>query len=395
MPTLALIAAWCGFAALLLSTAYWLFAFFAAFRIFARVQVVSELLPRSQARWPKVALIIPACNEEAAIEEAVQSKLADGYPNLEVVLVNDRSTDRTGEIAERLASGDPRIRVIHVRELPEGWLGKVNAMQRGVEATDGEWVLLSDADVHLAPGTLQRIVGAAEERGLELAACLPDLWPTTFLLDVALCTFIRFFCIAARLWGVDNPKSTACCGVGAFNLVRRTALARIGGLEQLKLTVVDDVALGQLLKRDGARCAAFNGRGCVGLHFYRTLGEMARGTEKNVPALGYFNLGRLLWRTVVFLIVETTPFVAVWLTTGWMQAATAAVIGLALATQLLFCRWMRRPLVPALFSPIGALIFAVVVVRAGVLEAWRGGIMWRGTLYPTAQLKSEQRFEFM
>ena len=389
------IAGWCGIAAIILSSAYWLFAIAASFRIFARIPVVSALPRIARASWPRVSVIVPACNEESAIEEAVRSKLSDGYPNLEVVLVNDRSTDRTGQIADRLAAADPRIRVIHNSDLPPDWLGKVYAMQRGVEATSGEWVLLSDADVHLAPGTLERIIAAAETRGLDHVACLPDLWPTSFLLDVALCTFVRFFCIAARLWAVDDPKSTASCGIGAFNLVRRAALDHIGGLQEVRLTVVDDVGLGQLLKRAGARCAAFNGRHCVGLTFYHSLGDMARGTEKNAPALGYFNLGRLMWRTAVFLTVETTPFLAVWLTTGWLQLALAGVIALALTTQALFCRWLNRPLVPALFSPIGALIFAVVLVRAGVLEAWRGGIVWRGTLYPTAQLKNEQRFDFL
>lgn len=386
---------WLGLSLTVLSFAYWLFAALASGWIFARVPVVAQLPLPQRKTWPKVVVIVPACNEEAAVEEALRSKLADGYPNLEVVLVNDRSTDRTGPIAEAIAQRDARVRVIHVTELPPDWLGKVHAMQQGVAATESEWILLSDADVHLAPGTLQRLVDAGETRHLDQVACLPELWPTTFLLDVVLCTFVRFFCIAARLWAVSNPRSSASCGVGAFNLVRRTALEKCGGLEALRMTVVDDVGLGQLIKKNGLRSGVYNGRDCVGLHFYRSLGEMARGVEKNVPALGNFSLLRLLLRVAIFLITETTLFAAVWLTSGYWRWLCVAGIVIAIVTQARFCHWLRRPLLPAFLVPLGALAFAVVVVRAGLLETWRGGIIWRGTLYPTAQLKSQQRFDFL
>src|SRR5262249_7674179 len=163
----------------------------------------------------------------------------------------------------------------------------------------GEWLLFSDADVHVSPGTMRRAIAWCEQRGLDHLAVLPELWSSTFLLDTMLAAFIRVLCLSCRVWGVENPNSRAPIGVGAFNLVRRSALERAGGFESLRLMVVDDMGLGQILKRSGARCGVANGRGLVGLHFYRSVMEMARGAEKNVYVVFRFNL---LWLISITLL---------------------------------------------------------------------------------------------
>src|SRR5262249_22566286 len=156
--------------------------------------------------------------------------LRDDYPNLEILLVEDRSTDATPAIADRLASEDSRLHVLHVTDLPEGWLGKVHAMQRGREAASGDWILFSDADVHVTPGTMRRAIAYCQARNLDHLAVLPELWSSTFLLDTMLASFIRILCISCRIWAVEKPDTRAAGGVGAFNLIRATALDRAGGL---------------------------------------------------------------------------------------------------------------------------------------------------------------------
>src|SRR6185369_2740694 len=108
------------------------------------------------------SVVVPACNEARTIERALTSLLAQDYPDLEIVLVDDRSSDETGAIIEHLAASDRRISAIHVRELPAGWLGKVHALQRGLERARGELVLFTDADIHFAPGALRRAVAWVE-----------------------------------------------------------------------------------------------------------------------------------------------------------------------------------------------------------------------------------------
>ena len=130
---------------------YWLWMAVGAWQVRRRVPVLADL-PISPPRvWPRLSIVIPACNEAPAIQGAVESILAQDYPNLEIVLIDDRSTDETGVIIDRLAASDFRILRIHVTRLPDGWLGKVHALCRGAEASTGEWMLLTDADVHLAP----------------------------------------------------------------------------------------------------------------------------------------------------------------------------------------------------------------------------------------------------
>jgi cellulose synthase/poly-beta-1,6-N-acetylglucosamine synthase-like glycosyltransferase len=120
-----------------------------------RVPALRRLPVDARADWPRVSIVVPACDEEAGVLGALRSLLAQQYPSVQVVAVDDRSSDGTGAIMDRLAIEDPRLSVVHIATLPDGWLGKLNALQRGVEKSDGEWLLFADADAHLGPHTLK------------------------------------------------------------------------------------------------------------------------------------------------------------------------------------------------------------------------------------------------
>ena len=134
---------------------------------------------------------MPARNEVETLGPAMRSRLAEGYPALEVVLVDDRSTDGTDALVDAIAAEDPRVRALHLTSLPPGWLGKLHAMSEGLRLATGEWLLFSDADVDLAPGTLTRAVSYAEARQLDHLSILPQLRPATWLVDAALASFTR------------------------------------------------------------------------------------------------------------------------------------------------------------------------------------------------------------
>jgi len=353
------------------------------------VPVLADTVTPPPRRWPTVSSIIPARDELADVEAAVRSRLTDDYPQLELVLIDDRSTDGTGEAMERLARLDSRVRTVHVTELPPGWLGKLHALDRGARASSGELLLFSDADVHVERGTLRRAVALLEAQRLDQLGVLPGIWSSGFLLDSVFLSFFRLVWVAARPWAVPDPRSNASFGVGAFNLVRRSALERSPGFEHLRLEQADDAALGQMLKRSGARCAVANGRGDLGLHFYRSLGEMARGLEK---AGARWPLPAVCAGAATLLALELGPWLALGAGGTWARAAGALGAILSLAATVGVARWMRARTLPALLAPLGVMLLALMLVRASALAAVRGGVSWRGTFYRTEELRAGSRF---
>jgi hypothetical protein len=251
-------------------------------------------------------------------------------------------------------------------------------------------VLFSDADVHYAPDALRRAVALARARGLQHLAVLPRLLPGPAALDATLGAFGRLFLLGTRLWAVEDPASSASVGVGAFNLVRRDALARLGGFSRLRLAVADDLELGRLLKASGARQGVAMARRCVWLRWYPSLGAMARGLEKGLFAhAGECRPVRLVAIATLLLFLDLAPWLALLLPHGaaWLTAAGGAVVAGLLAGGALGERWSGRRAWVALLQPLGGLCMAWIIVRAAVVGGRRGGVLWRGTLYPSEVLR--------
>jgi len=371
---------------------YWLWMAIGAVRIARGVPLLSRQDPPEPSPWPRLTVIVPACNEADTLGPAMATFLEQDYPHLEIILIDDRSTDGTGEVVDRIAASDGRIRPVHITALPDGWLGKVHALARGVELARGDWILFTDADVHLAPGTLRRVIAYAEQEDLDHLPVAPDLRSSGLLLDAAISAFLRSGTVGARCWAVPDPKSSAYVGVGAFGLVRRSAFERTPGLEWLRLEVADDVGIGLMMKRSGARCGVLNGTGCVGLHWYRSLGEMARGAEKGFASLAACSVLRLLVFCTLLPALELAPLVALlpWGVPGLLPAGLL-MTGLWLASVVVIHRWAKRPILPGLLMPLVVPIGVAVFLWIGWLGVIRGGILWRGTLYPSKMLREGKR----
>jgi hypothetical protein len=370
----------------ILTALYWLFVARGVLRLRRDIPLLEEQTPSEPKTWPRVSVIVPACNEADTIEEAMRSRLAEGYPNAEYIVVDDRSTDATGDIIDRLAQADDRVVPIHIAELPPGWLGKVHAMHVGLARATGDFILFSDADVHHEPGALARIVALSEERSVDHVALFPSVWPTkTFWHDAVMSCLLRMFAVMSRAWKASDPKSRAAVGGGNFNLVRRSALERAGGIEQLKLEVIDDAALGQLLKWSGARQLILNARGSVGLWFYRSVRETIRGMEKNAfAAVGGFNVGKHVVVLALLLTMELGVFGSLAFGPGWARVLSTCALGVAIAAHVGIARWLGRPIIPALFAPAGTIVFAFAAMRSMLLAVMHDGVEWRGTRYPLA-----------
>jgi cellulose synthase/poly-beta-1,6-N-acetylglucosamine synthase-like glycosyltransferase len=342
---------------------------------------------------PKLSLVVPACNEADTIEAALRTKLAASYPDLEVVVVVDRSTDDTLAIVERLAREDPRLRVERIDTLPAGWLGKVHALHRGVVVSSGELLLFSDADVRFSHDVVLRAVADLERQGLDVITLVPRLTSQSFWLDATMTTFLRFLVGAGRIWLMRDPRTRVAVGGGIFNLVRRSAYDRSPGFEWIKMEVADDVALVQMLKRSGARCDVFNGAGDVELAYYSTLREFVLGLEKNCYAASSFQFRVALVVLMLIVYIEFVPYVLLAAATGPARLMALATIALVVGSQVALARWVKRPLLSAALPFFGSAIFFWTSVRGIFLAHKRGGIFWRGTFYSLDELRRGARFE--
>jgi cellulose synthase/poly-beta-1,6-N-acetylglucosamine synthase-like glycosyltransferase len=340
--------------------------------------------------WPSVSLIAPARNEERNIEEAVQSLLAIDYPALQITLVNDRSTDSTGEILRRLAAQEPRLNIVEIQDLPAGWLGKNYALHVGAQQSQGDWLLFTDADVIFAPAALKQALEYAEQQRCDHLCAFPDMRIPSWFLQAMVITFAQMLVYYIRPWQVRNPRSNSFMGVGAFNLVRREAYHRSGGHVAIRMRPDDDLKLGQLLKQNGYHSDVVSALGSIVVEWYASLGEMIRGLEKNSSAPLEYNSRAVLAACVVLIVAYPWPFLAVWITAGWPQVLHAVTIVLLLSANAYMAFGMQRTLWYGLLFPCTISIFIYIQLRSLCLLWYYRGIHWRGTHYALEELKANR-----
>ena len=349
-------------------------------------------------KLPRLSVVVPARDEGSTIGRAVGSLLAQAYTDLEIIVVDDRSSDTTGQVLRVLAADDPRLVVLRVDELPAGWLGKNHALWLGAERASGEWLLFTDADVVFGEGALRQAVAYAAAEGLDHLTLAPRLVAR----GLALRAFVAFFGYAfIALWGAylaNDPKSKRGVGIGAFNLVRRSAYERIGTMRALSLRPDDDIRLGRRLRGFGFRQRVLNGNQLLSVEWYPSLGAAITGLEKSMySSLEY----RLVDAIAVLLYLGATmvwPFVGILLIGGIDRVLLAVVVACLLAAlletygQSMAPRLTASAFAIALLLPFSAACFAWAIARSVYLAETRG-VRWRGTTYPLSLLRAQSGLE--
>lgn len=330
------------------------------------------------------SIVVAARDEEARIEDTVRRLVSQGGVQVEVIIVDDRSTDGTSDILRRLATEDERLQVLRIDCLPDGWLGKCQACHTGANAAKGDWILFTDADCWLQPDVIERALLMAEREQADHIALTPGIVGATLGAQA----WHLVFLISLLNWfaGVNRDRPKAYLGMGAFNLVRKSAYQQCGGYEALRMTVLDDVRLGLLLCRAGKRTRAFIGGDDVQCHWGTTVKDMFKVMEKNYFAAIDFRLrlvlaAGLLPPTAWFLGI-IGPF------TGTLAglAAGLALLSLSIPAYIL-ARRLNWSLAPAILAPFmfPALFFAMI--NSAWVTVRQGGIRWRDTFYPLDQLR--------
>lgn len=340
----------------------------------------------AQTTGPLVSVIFAAKDEGPNIEQALGSMLAQSYAQLEFIAVNDRSTDDTGAVLGRMATLDRRIRVVHVKDLPAGWLGKNHALHVGAGMANGEYLLFTDADIVFDRDAIARAVPVMEN-GVDHLTLGPELVSPSPLLELAVTYFTLGFFLLFRPWKVSDWNRPEHVGIGAFNLVRTSLYRGFGGHTRIALRPDDDIKLGRLVKLNRGRQVIMNGIGVIRVRWYSSVAELANGLRKNTFAGMRYSVWMAVGAVAMQLVVNIWPFIAVFTTTGllrWLNLVSALVLMLLLAA---VSAGLRGRIWIAIGYPIAALIFVGIIIDSTWRTLRRGGIEWRGTFYPLAALK--------
>jgi chlorobactene glucosyltransferase len=328
----------------------------------------------------RLSVIIPARNEEQDIGAALRSVLGQAGVDLEILVVNDHSTDRTGIIANAAALADPRLAVIHNPELRPGWLGKANAMQHGAARATGQYLLFTDADVLHAPDCFRTTVAELEQRGIDFISLFPTVHCVSLWENVLLPLFVAGIAHFAGDAAEDTGSPDALAA-GALMLIRADVFRAVGGFEAIKGEMLDDVSLARLVKKHGYRVGFRAAPSLLQVRLFKGNRHAFWGTTKNILAVLH---GRLWLAPLVMLL----PLLVFW------APPAAAVIGALAAEPLLVFAGLATyafqyvTLLPArrvfvfhrgrvLFFPLIAIVVLCCVVRAWYYYGMHGTVLWR------------------
>ncbi len=343
---------------------------------------------------PKISVIVPACNEEEGITDCLTSLLNQTYPHLEIVAINDRSTDSTGALMDKLATTNEQLKIIHVTELPtnELWLGKNHALHLGSQQSTGEWIIFTDGDIVFEPQAVELAMSYCLEKELDHLAMTPDLVCPSFLFECFFNFFTIVFSASFRQWEASNPKSKRYVGVGAFNMVKRPVYLATGGHDRLKNNVIDDMELGRIIKEQGNKQDVLLATKHLSVEWYDSTMAMLKGLEKNAFAggnykiietvIGLFLLGFIVLSPYILLILSEPASIAF-----WSNLATIGVI--ILVSALSTAGTGINPLVGVGY-PLGMLLMFTAIARSAFVVLRDGGVTWRGTFYPLSELLSKK-----
>lgn len=340
----------------------------------------------SHASHPFLSIIIPARDEARSIERSLRAFLAQDYPAYEVLLVNDRSTDGTGDIARSL--GDSRLIVVDGEEPPPGWLGKPWALHQGSLRARGDLLLFVDADVHYAPGALSAAVTHMERdvrRRPALIALLPHMEMHGFWEHIAMPGLATFAYSVLPAWLSNRTRiAILAIGAGTGNLVRRDAYERAGGHESLKDAVVDDVGLARLIRRTGGATEAVRADRLVSVRMYHGGGEILRGFTKNAfPVMNRSYLSGILF-LLGGAVFHLLPYALAF--TG--DPIALGTVGVITLTRVILFTSLRYRLDNALFGhPLMVAFWGAIMLRSMWKTGIRRELEWRGRTYDAKETR--------
>lgn len=345
---------------------------------------------------PRISIILAARNEEASLAATLASLLALDYPDFEVILVDDDSTDRTGAIADDWASRPGtagRLRVVHNHELPAGWRGKVHALDLAERLASGDWLLSTDADVVFHPAALRVALAAAIREDAQLVSMAPEFEFGSFAEKVVMPAFSFLLSTLFPVRLVNSPRSKRAIAAGAFILMRRQDFEQLGGYASLRHTLVEDLRTAQLFKQNGRRIYVAVSRGLFRTRMYESAAELWEGLRRSafegtgqsaLKVLGGLAGGNLLgtlpWGAAVCLLARDLADGRAIESDQALLLALAACLAAALV-YLPFLIFLRVPPWYVFSLPLATLLYSFIAVDSAARSLAGRGVSWKDRRY--------------
>jgi glycosyltransferase involved in cell wall biosynthesis len=355
----------------------------------------------SHADPPRVTCLVPAHNEERHIANTLQGILAQDYPHFDLIVIDDRSSDRTGSILDQLAAQDGRIHVIHGVERPPGWVGKTWALHQGVAAASASWLWFLDADMGLDPRALSHAMHIALRDEVDLVTFGPRAIAETLWQTAVGLALIQLLAHLYPVSAVNDPARPEAMAIGGFILVNRRAYEAAGGHAAVKSQIVEDIQLGQRIKSAGGKLKLLPAPDLVSTHLYGSLSQIWHGLKKNAYAGMDYKFHKFAFGALMALFLAWMPWLtligglALGFSRGWSHGGVPLLLGTGLwaacaqtINAIPFAqRILRAPLFHAFLLPIGITLY-VLIAAASVCDHLQGRIIWKGRVYDAYEVQS-------
>ncbi|MBN1375799.1 MAG: glycosyltransferase [Dehalococcoidia bacterium] len=333
-------------------------------------------------------MLVPARNEEANIGTCVKGLLAQDYPNFQMIVLDDNSTDGTWEILEEFAAKDSRLKIMKGAPLPDDWLGKHWACHQLAEHADGELLLFVDADTIHAPDMLRCTAAAVADEDAALISALPHQEINSWAELLSIPAFYLGMLCGVPI-GITrlqrNPLLFAC--LGQFIVFRKAAYLASGGYAAVRQNIVDDIAIGRRIHAMGLRYRLLDGNGQVSCRMYRNFNQVWKGLTKSTFATFNFEPFFLVFMYIAILLVFVSPFIMLGIALAQPEIPWG-IAGMATLTILLTVfLWaisnhhFRFPLYLILIYPVSAIFMTVIAIASMVLTL-QGKALWKGRAMP-------------
>jgi glycosyltransferase involved in cell wall biosynthesis len=357
---------------------------------FNKIKNLSTQSILRQDQLPSISIMFTALNEEQNIEVGLTSLLNLDYPNYEVIVINDRSTDRTPEILERLQQSYPHLHVHHVEYLPENWFGKNHGLHVASQHAKSDWLLFTDSDVSMKKDTLLKTMSYAIQNKVDHLTIHEHHTRNGFWHKVLLLGYYVSYSIVVKPWRVSEAWSKCSLGRAVFNLVKRETYQKCGGHVPISLECLDDMKLGELIKRNGFRQDVVNAQEHVEFQWYNSLKEMIVGLEKNGFAYHKYSLSITIINMLFAFLFFIWPLIAAVFCSGLIQQLNIVNTALMFFLCAYVGKQYRLSRFYAVFYPIGVSVMVYTVWNSLVATYKNKGVIWRGTFYSLEKLRAKK-----